>query len=324
MKNKILIVSGDPNSINSELIFKAWKKINNSQKKRIYLIANFDLIRKQFQKLNLKINLVKLKKVDEKLDKNTQKKLKIVDIDLKFKKPFKVNKSSASKFVINSLNLAHQLSLKKNILGFINCAIDKTLLGNKKIGVTEFLSSKCNVKKDTEVMLIKTKSFSVCPITTHVDVKEVSKKLNINLIKKKVETIHNYYKKYLMKKPKIGILGLNPHNAELRKNSEENSIIIPAIKKLKNQNIKVYGPLVSDTIFMQNYKYYDVIVGMYHDQVLSPFKALYKFNAINLTLGLKYLRVSPDHGTAVDLIGKNKSSPVSLLKCINFLDSLKK
>ena len=70
---------------------------------------------------------------------------------------------------------------------------------------------------------------------------------------------------------------------------------------------------------MMKYKNYDVIVGMYHDQVLAPFKTLYKYEAINITLGLKYLRLSPDHGTAIDLIGKNKADPSSLLECINFI-----
>ena len=77
---------------------------------------------------------------------------------------------------------------------------------------------------------------------------------------------------------------------------------------------------ISDTIFMQEYKNYDVIVGMFHDQVLTPFKALFKFDAINITLGLKYLRASPDHGIAVNLIGKNKANPKSLIKCIEFMN----
>ena len=137
-------------------------------------------------------------------------------------------------------------------------------------------------------------------------------------------TINTWFKNNNKKKPKIGILGLNPHNAELRKKSEENKIIIPAIKKLTALKLNIKGPLVSDTLFINDYKKFDVIVGMFHDQVLSPFKAIYKFNAINITLGLKYLRVSPDHGTAVNLIGKNKANTKSLIECINFLSKFKK
>ena len=80
------------------------------------------------------------------------------------------------------------------------------------------------------------------------------------------------------------------------------------------------GPLVADTIFIKDFKDYDVIVGMYHDQVLAPFKTIFKFDAINITLGLKYLRVSPDHGTAKNIILKNKANPKSLIECINFIN----
>ena len=151
-------------------------------------------------------------------------------------------------------------------------------------------------------------------------VEDVAKIITKSLIVKKIKTIHNYYKRILNKKPRIAVLGLNPHNAELRKNSEEVKKIIPAIKELTKMGIKTQGPLVPDTIFINEYKKFDVIVGMYHDQVLTPFKAMYKFDAINLTLGLNYLRVSPDHGVAINLIGKNKASENSLLQCIKFIN----
>ena len=98
------------------------------------------------------------------------------------------------------------------------------------------------------------------------------------------------------------MLGLNPHNYELRNNSEE-KIIIPVIKKVRNKGIKITGPIPADTAFLKNNrKKFNVILGMYHDQVLSPFKALYNFDAINITLGILYLRISPDHGTGQDII----------------------
>ena len=115
-------------------------------------------------------------------------------------------------------------------------------------------------------------------------------------------------------------MGLNPHNAELRTESEEKKIIIPAINKLKKNGFLIKGPLVADTIFINEYKKYDVIIGMYHDQVLAPFKTIFKFDAINITLGLKYLRVSPDHGIAKNLINKGKGNPTSLNKCLDFVN----
>ena len=321
MNNKIIIVAGDPNSINSEIIFKTWKNLDKKTKSKVYLVANFKLLQRQCKKLKFKINLFKSKNL---VLNDSINSLKIIDIPVKFDNPFNVSKNEASKYVANCLQLAHQLSIKKKIKGFINCPINKTLISkNSKTGITEYLASKCKIKDGSEVMLIHNEKLSVVPITTHVDIKDVSKKITSKLIIKKINTLNKFYKKLFMKKPKIGVLGLNPHNAELRKNSEEVIKINPAIKKLRQNGILISNLLVSDTVFINKYKQFDVIIGMYHDQVLSPFKTLFNFDAINITLGLNYLRLSPDHGPAYDLIGKNKANYLSLFKCVKFLNKLK-
>ena len=118
-------------------------------------------------------------------------------------------------------------------------------------------------------------------------------------------------------------MGLNPHNYELRSKSEEKTIVIPALKKLKKLKIKVSGPLSGDTAFTNfKKKKFNILVGMYHDQVLSPFKTIFKFNAINITLGLPYIRISPDHGTGQDIIKKNKANPESLIESIKFFNKI--
>lgn len=321
MTNKIVIVAGDPNSINSEIIYKTWKNLDQKTKKKLYLIGSFKLINQQFKKLKFNINLIK---TDSLKKESTPNSIKIFDISLKFKNPFNVSKNESTKYIAKSLSLAHRLSENKQIRGFINCPINKKLISkSSKIGITEYLASKCKIRDNSEVMLIYNKKLSVVPATTHLDIKNVHKKITTNFIIRKIITLNKFYKKILKKKPKIGILGLNPHNAELRKNSEEVRIINPAIKKLKLNKINISNLLVSDTIFINNYKKYDVIVGMYHDQVLSPFKTLFKFDAINITLGLNYIRLSPDHGPAYDLIGKRKANYLSLFKCVSFLNKIK-
>ena len=319
MIKKIVILAGDPNSINTEIIFKTWKKLNKSTKRRICIVGSFNLINKQFKILKFNIKLNKLNNIEDKID---IKKINILNIDLKFIDPFKVSKISAMNYVKNSLNFVHKLSSKKLINGFINCPINKSILP-KENGVTEYLAKKCKIKKDTEVMLIKSKNFSVAPLTTHINVSQISRKIKANLIKKKIYTYNNWFKKIYNKKPKIGVLGLNPHNSELRKTSEEYKIIRPTIRYLKKKGFKIEGPLVADTVFIDNFKNYNVIFGMFHDQVLAPFKSLFKFEGINITLGLKYWRASPDHGVAINLIKKNKSNPSSLLECVYFFNSLK-
>ena len=319
--NKIIcIVAGDPNSINSELVFKSWKSLNINVRKKIILIGNFDLINKKKKKLKFNINLSKVKNIDDIKGGNS---LKILDLPLKFKNCFNVSNNEASKYVIHCLNFVHNLCKEKKLKAFINCPIDKNLIRKKGVyGVTEFLGRKNYSRKFSEVMFLYNKKLSVVPITTHLRIKDVAKNINEKLIIKKIKTLIIYYKKLFNKKPKIAVLGLNPHNYEFEKNSEEVKSIIPAIKKLRKKN-SVNGPMVADNFFKNDYKKYDVVVGMYHDQVLIPFKNFFKFNAINITLGLKYTRISPDHGTAKDIILKHKANPKSLLESIKFVNKLK-
>ena len=173
-------------------------------------------------------------------------------------------------------------------------------------------------------MLIYNKKLSVSPVTTHIPLNQVSKKINQHKIIKKVKIIYNFYKKTFNKKPNFAILGLNPHNFSSSKKAKENEIINKAIKSLTKLKIKVSGPIASDSCFMLFKKYkFDIIIGMYHDQVLAPFKALYDFRAINITLGLPFIRISPDHGVAENITGKRIANPNSLIESIKFFNYIK-
>ena len=169
-------------------------------------------------------------------------------------------------------------------------------------------------------MLIYNKKLSVSPITTHIPLKNVHKELSTKKIVDQVELIVKFYKKKIKKNPKIGITGLNPHCESNYNSSEEINIITPAIQILKGRDYDIKGPLPADTIFMaQQSRKFDVIVGMYHDQVLTPAKTIFNFNAINITLGLPFIRISPDHGPNQSMAGKNLSNPQSLIEALNFL-----
>ena len=170
-------------------------------------------------------------------------------------------------------------------------------------------------------MLIYNKNLSVCPVTTHLPIKNVAKQINKKIITEKIILINNFYKKFLKIKPKIAVLGLNPHCESIFKYNEDEKIIKPLVSKL-TKKFKISGPFPADTIFIKNIrKKYDVIVGMYHDQVLTPLKSLYEYDAINITLGLPFIRISPDHGPNERMMGKNLSNPLSLIKAINFLEN---
>tara|TARA_A100000164_G_scaffold301978_1_gene277327 strand:+ start:4257 stop:5228 length:972 start_codon:yes stop_codon:yes gene_type:complete len=316
MKNLIGIVAGEPYSINSEVIAKTWKMKSEFKNSNVFVIGSYDLIKIQLKKLKIR---VKLKKINTIKKQNFKKELLILDVPVKFEKPFEIKKKNKIKYVLDSIDLAIKMAKEKKILGFINCPINKKeTFGNKKFGITEFLGKKLGVL-GKEVMLIFNKELAVAPITTHIQLKKVSSDISKKKIVDKLITINKFYSNNLKIKPKIGILGLNPHNDELRKMSEENKIILPAIKLLKKKKISVYGPLSPDTAFVNfKKKGFNVLVGMYHDQVLSPFKALFKFNAINITIGIPFIRISPDHGIGSDIIGRNVANPTSLIESIKF------
>ena len=173
-------------------------------------------------------------------------------------------------------------------------------------------------------MLIYNKDLSICPITTHLPIKYVSKYINKSNIIKKIKLINYFFVKNLKIKPKIAVLGLNPHCETIEKIGEEQREIIPAIYKLRSEKLNISGPFSADTFFIKkNIDYYDVVVGMYHDQVLTPLKTLYNFNAINITIGLPFVRVSPDHGPNISMYGKNKSDPSSIFCAMDFFNKIK-
>ena len=136
-----------------------------------------------------------------------------------------------------------------------------------------------------------------------------------------MKLIDKFWKDKFSKKVKVGVTGLNPHCESIDNFNEDRSIILPTIKKLKKLRYNIEGPLAADTIFLKNNrKKFDLVIGMYHDQVLTPIKTLFEYDAINITIGLPFIRVSPDHGPNETMLGKNKSNYQSLHNSIKFLD----
>ena len=318
----IIIICGEPNSVFSELLAKSLKKFKN--KKPIILLGSYSLIQLQLKKLRHKIKLKRIELKNNLLKNENLDKVNIIDINYNFTKAFEPVSSKSNKYIADCFQKAFRIIKKNKISGLINGPISKKFFLKKKFpGITEFIANEFNIKNNY-AMLIFNKALSVCPVTTHLPLNKVPKKIKKKDIIIKSLIIDNFYRKNFSVKPKIGITGLNPHCENFFNISEEKKIIEPVVKKLKNRKIKIYGPFPADTIFLkQNLKKFDVIIGMYHDQVLTPIKTLYGFNAINITLGLPFLRISPDHGPNHEMIGKNKSDPQSLINALKFLDSTK-
>jgi 4-hydroxythreonine-4-phosphate dehydrogenase len=320
MKNEpIIIVAGEPYSIFLEIFFKSVKR--NIFKKPIILIVSHELFIRQMKALNynLDFNIINEKKIN--FNKLSVKKINIVNVDFVFRNIFdKISKNSKN-YIEQSFKIAINLVKKNRNAGLINGPISKKhFLGGKFLGITEYLAAKMN-KKNKVAMLIFNKKLSVSPITTHLPLKNVHKELSKQKIINHVHLIKEFYKKKFNINPRIAITGLNPHCESNYKSSEEDLIIKPAIAYLIKKKYVVSGPFAADTIFMKDHsKNFEVVIGMYHDQVLTPAKTIFGFNAINITLGLPFIRISPDHGPNSKMLGKNLSSPESLIQALKFLD----
>ena len=314
----IIIVAGEPNSIFFEIFLKIINK--NIFKSPIILIASKDLLNKQikFFKSNIKFNELDYSK--KKLKKNTLNKLNLINVEYKQNKLFERISDKSNQYINDCFKIALEILSNKISNKLINGPVSKKhFLKNKYIGITEYLAFKTNSKNVT--MIIYNKTLSVSPMTTHLPVKYVCKKITKSKIINKVKTINSFWRKHFKNKPRIIVTGLNPHCESIDTFNEDEKIIKPAIKFLQKNKYNILGPFSADTIFLKkNRKNVDVIVGMYHDQVLTPAKTLFEYDAINITAGLPFIRVSPDHGPNELMLGKNKSNPISLLRSLQFLD----
>ena len=317
MKKNIIIILGEPNSIASEIFFKSSNLIKKS-KLNFIIIGNHSLLKKQAKHLNIKIdikfNFCKPNNI------NNNKKINFINIHYNQKKAFDFKNKKSNIFIENCFKCAIDILKKKLTSGLINLPVNKSkFTKNKYNGITEYIADKTH-NKNKENMLLFNENYSVLPLTTHIPLKKVHKKISYKKIEIACRNVSNFYSKTIKRKKfKIGILGLNPHNGENGYiGNEEKKIIIPAIRKLKKK-YPIIGPLSPDTSFLQRAKLkIDVLIGHYHDQILTTFKTKFNYDAINITIGLPFIRISPDHGVGTEIIGKGVADPKSFKKAIKF------
>ena len=325
-KKRILITAGEPASISSEITIKALKKLNNISNVELIIITDPNLIKCELKNLNKSAELNILdKSLNFKDYRNNS--INIIPIKLNEKSfPGILNKKN-SNFVKNSIKTSVNLLLQKKASAIVTNPINKFIMKSDNFkfnGHTEYLGSLSKLNKKP-VMMLESEKLRVVPLTTHIPISSVSKKLNIKMIIEKITILNNELTKiYKIKNPKIYISGLNPHSGDGGEiGKEELTIICPAIRQLKKLGLNVKGPFPGDTLFQKNkIKEYDVAVCMYHDQALIPIKSLYSGKIINITLGLDFIRTSPDHGTALDIAGKRKADPNSLILAIKKAEDL--
>lgn len=230
-----------------------------------------------------------------------------------------ISNEIGAKYAIISLEFAVNDLKEGKINCLVTAPIDKSNLSSQQFnfpGHTEYLAHKGGSEP---LMIMVHGDLRVALVTGHIALKEVSEQLTKEKIIQKLQIFYqSLMKDFNIRRPKIAILALNPHAGDGGKfGNEEEKIIIPAIKHATERNMIVMGPYPADGFFASgNYKNFDGILAMYHDQGLIPFKTLSAIHGVNYTAGLSFIRTSPDHGAAFDIAGKNKASEASFREAI--------
>lgn len=228
--------------------------------------------------------------------------------------------TEAGRCAFLALNKATEDLISKKIDGIVTAPINKKNIQSsdfKFAGHTEYFSSKDAGAE--HLMLLVSEGLRVGVATGHIPLSEVKQKLTKEIILSKVNILYKSLKNdFQILKPRIALLGLNPHAGEEGLlGTEEKDFIAPLVEELKNKGVLIFGPLSADGFFgSSQFKKFDGILAMYHDQGLIPFKTLAFEQGVNFTAGLSFVRTSPDHGTAYDLAGKGMASESSFREAL--------
>ncbi len=298
-KNRVLISLGDPWGIGPEITANALDKLNSDELSRISLVGS-SRIWDQVNKRGLK--------PAEFFDITYQ------DSIIPGKPP-----DDGGIFVYNTLLKAVEIIRDGGAEALVTAPVNKHLIQihyHDFIGHTEFLAKSFN--SDYPTMFFIGPELRVALATTHLPLRDVSNMLNIDMILNHLRNCDSFLKRGNNPNPGIGVCGLNPHAGESGAfGDEEASIITPAVNKACEEGIRAEGPFPADTLFIKGFNgTYSIILAMYHDQALTVFKSTDNGKGVNVTLGLPFIRTSPDHGTAYDIAGKEQASHLSMLEAI--------
>ena len=315
-KINIGISIGDPNGIGIEIILKTLSKTNLYKECNFIVYSSQNLVKKQRD--FFKIKTFPVKKINS-VDEAEPDCINIKEVFTYSEFEFGKNDRDASAKGIISFKEAVNDAIKGEIDVLITAPINKELSYSntfKFSGHTDYLK---NILDEEPMMLMVSDNLKLGLLTEHVPLKDVVKETTTKKVIKKIKTLREtLIKDFLIKDPKIAILAINPHAGDNGViGSDDQEILLPAIKSVNNQKQLTYGPYSADTFFCnENFKKYDGIIAAYHDQGLIPFKTISFGNGVNYSAGLPIIRTSPDHGTGFDIAGKGVASPASFTQAL--------
>ncbi|MEZ4857393.1 MAG: 4-hydroxythreonine-4-phosphate dehydrogenase PdxA [Flavobacteriaceae bacterium] len=319
IKNEKIIVGisiGDYNGIGSEVILKTFLDSRMLEFCTPVIFASVKLMSFFKKEYEMDINFHGIDKMEDVL----HKKINVINL---WKEPIEVHfgkeEKKAGEYAIASLKAAVDALKKDKIDVLVTAPINKNNVQSNSFnfpGHTDYLSKEL---EGNSLMLMISEDLKVGLLTDHIAVKEVSGTITRELIEKKINTIHKtLIEDFGIIKPKIAVLGINPHTGDHGViGNEDDTVVRPAIENIRNNGKIVLGPYAADSFFGSgNYLNFDVVIASYHDQGLIPFKTLSFGQGVNFTAGLSKIRTSPDHGTAYEIAGKNQANETSFKEAV--------
>ena len=321
-KIKVGISIGDPNGIGLEIILKTFQNDEIFESFLPIVFANYKLVKFQKKYFNLKTKIAKIKSFDNVVND----KLNIIDSwNTEYKTNFGFEDKKAGELSFNSLSSCSSALKEGKVDVMLTSPINKANIQSRKFkfkGHTDYLNNLFNSKS---LMMMISKNLIIGLLTDHIPLATIVSNLSENLIIEKIKILYNsLIKDFKISNPNIAILSINPHVGDKGIiGKEDNEILIPALDRLAEENIKISGPFSSDSFFGSgNYKKFNAVMGIYHDQALIPFKTLSFGNGVNFTAGLEVIRTSPDHGTGYDIAGKNIANSSSFFEALILLKKI--
>ena len=319
----IALTCGEPAGVAPEITAKAWLALRDVSGARFFLIGDCDYFISRAEMAGVPVPTVKISATEEALT-NFSAALPILHRPLAVHPKPGIIDPATAKGVIATIDEGVALTMAGDAAALVTNPIQKEALyaaGFRHQGHTDYLAALAgkNGQRVHEVMMLVAKGLRAVPLTVHIPFKDVPIALSTGMIVTQAHVVANDLQKYFgITRPRLAFTGLNPHAGENgTMGREEQTIIIPALNQLRAEGLTVAGPLPADTAFHEEARAnYDAILCMYHDQALIPVKTLDFHGGVNVTLGLPFIRSSPDHGTALGIAGTGKANPQSLIAAL--------
>ena len=315
-KLKVGISVGDPNGIGIEVILKSFQNPETLRLFNPVIFASIEIIEYQMKQFNINLKLNSIQKFEE----FCTDRINVYNLSLgDFKHTFGKATIQGGQVALKSLLASTKALNSGEIEALVTAPINKKNILSETfnfIGHTEFLS---NLFSSESLMFMIGENLKVGLLTDHIPIDKVSSFITKKALRDKIlKMIKSMQNDFLIPRPKIAILGLNPHAGDNGLiGSQDEKVIKPVIDELNNENNFVFGPFSADSFFVKsNLDKYDTVLAMYHDQGLIPFKTLNFGSGVNFTSGLPIVRTSPDHGTAYDIAGSGIASYTSFKKAL--------